>query len=277
MTYYDILLTIALFFAPVIITFLMIVRARATNLVWLTVWGLTCACLVYRAYEFVHDIIFFATFMSIAAVITIWGLHLFIMHSIVERTRILSSVPTNMLNKAIKEACLDMKGEWICEYARKLRMKFGKSWFETGILRLKRLKGVYIEGRPDIASYTNALIVAGLFMLFLTYITYFLRDFYIDILGYSFYLPILSIVFSAYIAFTISEIRKDVLKTVAVGMITVKEKIKSAEKLYEILKMISIAESIKRKKAMEKIRKATEIAKALDIASKIVKKEEQTN
>jgi len=182
-----------------------------------------------------------------------------------------------MLNKAIKEACLDMKGEWICEYARKLRMKFGKSWFETGILRLKRLKGVYIEGRPDVASYTNALIVAGLFMLFLTYITYFLRDFYIDILGYSFYLPILSIVFSAYIAFTISEIRKDVLKTVAVGMITVKEKIKSAEKLYEILKMISIAESIKRKKAMEKIRKATEIAKALDIASKIVKKEEQTN
>ena len=271
----DFILNLILFFAPIIFVSYFTFKNKAFNLSWLVIWALVTSLLFYLAFERVSNLILFAAFFTLASISVIWGLNVSLQQMLRERARVLSNASTGFIKRAVREASLSLEGDWICEKRDSYSLKFNNIWLTLGLLKLKRVRGIYVEAKPDVYSILDALISASLFNALVFAIIYYPKTYYVSFNGVTFYLPIFALILSIYIVYSMSNLRKDTLKLISLGIITTREKVNAAEKLEEALRIIALAERVKRKKQLEKIREATELAKAYMIASKIAEKKDE--
>lgn len=273
---FDTIVILSLYYIPLIAFFLWASKADYNNTVWLIVWAFIIYYLVYKSYDYANEVLILALFLVGFAIVNILGVRLFIDQSLSETTGIMSPVPIKFTLRAVRETCIEIRGDWYCLKKNGGSVKIGKVWVNCRVERLKRGLVIGLEGKPDSESFFTAMSVSLLYSVFFIYMNYFASSFDIDVMGYQFYSPIFSIVFALVIGLSMTSIRKDILRVLSLTIIKLRGKLTKARELYEALQIMALAERVKEKKRREKIRKAAELAKALEIAKKITGKKAET-
>ncbi len=274
---FDTIVILSLYYIPLVFFFLWASKADYNNTVWLIVWAFITYYIVYKSYDYISEILILSLFLVGFTIINVLGVRLFISQSLSETTGLVSPVPIKFTLRAVRETCMEIQGEWYCLKKNGGSVKVGKVWVNCKVERLKRGLVIGLEGTPDSESFFTAISVALLYSVFFIYLNYFAPSFDINVMGYQFYSPIFSVVFALVIGFSMTKIRKDILRILSLTIIKLRGKLIKAKELYEALQIMALAERVKEKKRREKIKKAAELAKALEIAKKITGKKTVSN
>lgn len=267
----DLIVNSVLFLIPVLLAFILVSRKRIEVFLYGAAWASLSTYIAYVAINYTSDIFLLTIYIVSLYLLILLGMKYLINISIEERARVISNIPKNLILRAIREASNELSSEWICEYKLKSILKTREFNLELGLLRIKNKFGIYIKCSPGEELIVKAIISAIGFIILDTYLTLFPSESFLIILGYSTYLPILSLILGIYFLYVILKARNTMFKQLSIALIEIRNKIKAAEKLYETLKIITLAKNIKKKIAEKKIKEAIEIAKTMELAEKIRK------
>ena len=268
----DLFINLLLFMIPVIVAFIFASGKRKDVLVYAVIWLFVSAYASYSALNFVNDYIMLVPYLILIYFIVIWGVKYLVNLSVEERTRIITSIPKSFVIKAIKEASMELNCDWICEFKLKNIVKTKQVNLEIGLLRIKNRFGVYFKCKPGEKFIIETILVTIGFLIINTWILLYVNEPLLIIINLPIYLPVLSFLLGVYILYILFHSRKIILKQLSMALLLTRNKIKAAEKLYNTLKIINMAEKVKKKMAMQKIKEAIKLAKGIELAEKLKKK-----